>query len=143
MKSKASAGPIIVSWIAQIVAAIIMGQTLFYKFTANPESVQLFTELGMEPQGRLLIGTLELIACILILIPSSIVYGALLGSCLMAGAIIGHFTELGWEGDRLHLGLLAVVTLVCCLVTLVIRRHELPLLKAIESEKPTQRGPNR
>ncbi len=129
----------IVSWIAQIVAAAIMGQTLFYKFTAHPDSVQLFTELGMEPHGRILIGALELIACILLIIPSSIVYGALLGSCLMAGAIIGHITELGWEGPRLELGLLAITVLICCIITLLVRRRELPLLKAIQRDKPTKR----
>lgn len=127
------------SWVAQIVAVAIMGQTLYFKFTAHPDSVQLFSELGMEPQGRLLIGTLELVSCILLLIPSSIVYGALLGSCLMAGAIIGHATELGWEGPRLELGLLAFVVLLCCLITLLVRRHELPLLKAIQKDKPTKR----
>lgn len=129
----------IVSWVTQITAAAIMGQTLYFKFSAHPDSIQLFTELGMEPQGRLLIGALELVACILLIIPSSIVYGALLGSCLMAGAIIGHATELGWEGPRLELGILAIVVLTCCSITLVIRHRELPLLKAIQSDKPTKR----
>ncbi len=92
--------PSLVSWIAQIVAVAIMGQTLYFKFSGSPESVQLFSELGMEPEGRLLIGILELIACILLLIPSSVTYGAILGSALMVGAVIGHFTKLGWEGDR-------------------------------------------
>ncbi len=127
------------SWIAQIIAAAIMGQTLYFKFTAHPDSVQLFTELGMEPQGRILIGALELVACILLLIPSSIVYGALLGSCLMAGAIIGHVTELGWAGPRLQLGSLAIAVLACCISIILIRHRELPLLKAIQTDKPTQR----
>ncbi|MBK1878078.1 DoxX family protein [Pelagicoccus mobilis] len=130
----------IISWITQIVAVVIMGQTLFFKFSAHPESVQLFSELGMEPKGRLLIGALELVACILLLIPSSIVYGALLGACLMAGAVIGHITELGWEGPRGELGMLAIVTLICCGITIVIRHRELPLLKAIHSDTPTERG---
>lgn len=133
----------IVSWIAQIVAVGIMGQTLYFKFTAAPESVQLFTELGMEPHGRLLIGAFELIACLLLLIPASIVYGALLGSCLMAGAIIGHITELGWQGPRLELGLYAIVVLVCCVATLLIHRRELPLLKAIHTDTPTKREPKK
>lgn len=133
----------IVSWFTQIAAAAIMGQTLYFKFTAHPDSVQLFTELGMEPHGRLIIAALELIACILLLIPSSIVYGALLGSCLMAGAIIGHITELGWEGPRLELGILAIVVLSCCITTLLVRHRELPLLKAIQTDKPTQRGPRK
>lgn len=130
----------ITSWCAQIVAAAIMGQTLFFKFTAHPDSVQLFTELGMEPHGRYLIGALELLACILLLIPSSIIYGALLGSCLMVGAIIGHITELGWEGPRLELGLYAITVLICCAITILIRHRELPLLKAIRTDKPTERG---
>lgn len=130
----------LVSWASQVAAVAIMGQTLYFKFTGHPESIQIFTELGMEPQGRLLIGALELCACILLLIPSSIVYGALLGACLMAGAIIGHLTELGWEGPRGELGILAVVTLACCCLTILIRRRELPLLKAIHSDTPTKRA---
>ena len=81
-----------------------MGQTLYFKFSGHPESVQLFTELGMEPEGRIIIGTLELMACVLLLIPSSVTFGAILGSALMTGAIIGHFTVLGWEGERFQLG---------------------------------------
>lgn len=112
-----------------------MGQTLFFKFSADPTSIQLFTELGMEPQGRLIIGGLELIACILLLIPSSVVYGAALGAGLMGGAIIGHITKLGWQGDRLSLGLLAIVVLASCLIILWLRKKELPLLKAVLEEK--------
>ena len=39
--------PILVfSWACRIVAAIILLQTLFFKFTAAPESVYIFTKLG-------------------------------------------------------------------------------------------------
>lgn len=124
-----------VSTVFQLIAAAIMGQTLFYKFSADPMSVQLFTELGMEPQGRLIIGTLELIACILLLIPSSVVYGATLAIGLMGGAIIGHVTKLGWEGERLSLGLLAVAVFVACLIILWLRKKELPLLNAVLKEQ--------
>jgi len=130
----------ITSWATQLAAVAIMGQTLYFKFNGHEESVLLFSELGMEPHGRFLIGALELCACILLLIPSSIVYGALLGACLMAGAIIGHMTELGWEGGRGELGVLAIVTLACCGITILIRHRELPLLKAIHSDTPTERG---
>ena len=57
----------IVSWIAQIGAVVIMGQSLYFKFTAHPESVAIFTDIGMEPNGRILIGVVELIACLLLL----------------------------------------------------------------------------
>jgi len=116
----------IISIVAQIAAIVIMGQTLYFKFSAAPESIALFTELGMEPHGRIIIGALELFACLLLIIPSSIVYGAILGSGLMTGAVIGHFTQLGWEGERFSLGMLAIATLGCCLTVLYLRRTEIP-----------------
>ena len=39
------------TWTAQVVAAVILGQTLFFKFTGAPEAVELFTTLGVEPFG--------------------------------------------------------------------------------------------
>ncbi len=128
----------LLSWTFQIAAVGIMGQTLLYKFSANPMSVQLFIELGMEPQGRILIGSLELVACMLLLIPWSIVYGAILGAALMVGAILGHATKLGWEGERLPLGLLAITVLLACLAILRIRFKELPMISAVLKEKPRE-----
>ena len=118
------------SWIAQLVAAATIGQTLYFKFTAHPDSVKLFTELGMEPHGRLTVAVLELLACILLLTPRRAAYGALLAAGLMAGAIASHLTHLGWQGPRLHLGALALLALACCLFTLMVRRRELPFPKA-------------
>ncbi len=118
-----------VSWIAQIISIIILGQSLYYKFSAHPESVAIFTDIGMEPNGRILIGVIELIACLLMLRQASAHYGALLGACVMGGAVVGHFTQIGWEGERGQLGLLAVLVLVCCSVVLYIRRTDLPLIK--------------
>src|SRR5882672_3340919 len=58
-------------WGARIIAAIILLQTLFFKFSASPESVYIFTAVGMEPWGRIGVGVLELIAGVLILISST------------------------------------------------------------------------
>jgi uncharacterized membrane protein YphA (DoxX/SURF4 family) len=82
-------------WIARIVAALIMLQTLFFKFTASPESVYIFTQVGMEPWGRILVGCLELIASILILISATTWLGAGLAFGLMIGALGMHLTILG------------------------------------------------
>ena len=120
--------PIALSWIAQLIAVVILGQTLYFKFSGHPESVQLFTELGMEPEGRIIIGTLELVACVLLLIPSSVTFGAILGSALMTGAIIGHLTVLGWEGERFSLGVLAVVVCAACGLVIYVRRRTVPFL---------------
>ena len=67
-------------------------------------------------------------ACVLLLIPSSVTFGAILGSALMTGAIIGHFTVLGWEGERFSLGVLAVVVCAACGLVIYVRRRTVPFL---------------
>jgi uncharacterized membrane protein YphA (DoxX/SURF4 family) len=113
-------------WILRLLAAVIMLQTLYFKFTAQPESVQLFTKLGMEPYGRIGTGILELIASILILIPRYTGYGATIGLILMTGALYFHLTKIGiyFNGDPL-LFIYAVITFVCCAVLMYIYRNEL------------------
>jgi uncharacterized membrane protein YphA (DoxX/SURF4 family) len=113
-------------WILRLVAAIIMLQTLYFKFTAQPESVQLFTKLGMEPYGRIGTGILELIASILILIPRFTGYGAILGLVLMTGALYFHLTKIGiyFDGDPL-LFIYASITFVCCAVLIYINKDQL------------------
>jgi uncharacterized membrane protein YphA (DoxX/SURF4 family) len=104
------------SWALRIVAAIILLQTLYFKFSGHEESVVLFTKLGIEPWGRIGTGIIELIASLLLLIPATVFIGAFLGIGLMAGAIFSHLTILGIEsnGDGGQLFIMAVVVLVSC-----------------------------
>jgi len=113
-------------WILRLVPAIILLQTLYFKFTAQPESVQLFTRIGMEPYGRIGTGVLELIAAILILIPRYTGYGAILGLVMMTGALYFHLTKIGifFGGDAL-LFIYAVVTFVCCALLIFIYKTRL------------------
>lgn len=110
---------IIFDWAVRIVAALILLQTLYFKFTAHPESVALFTKLGVEPWGRIGTGVIELIAGILLLIPTTAFIGAVLGIGLMAGAIFSHLTIIGIEsaGDGGQLFILAIVVLLCSVIT--------------------------
>ena len=85
----------IFAWILRIVAALILLQTLFFKFTAAPESVYIFTKVGLEPYGRIGSGVAELIAAIFILIPATTWVGAGLALAVMFGAIFSHLTVLG------------------------------------------------
>ena len=85
----------ILSWVLRIVSAVILLQTLFFKFTAAPESVYIFSKIGLEPFGRIGIGVGELIASILILLNPTKILGALLAIGLMSGAIFFHLTVLG------------------------------------------------
>src|SRR3954453_16079682 len=84
-----------IAWICRIAAAIILLQTLFFKFTAAPESVYIFSKVGLEPWGRIGSGVAELIAAILILFPPTTWLGAGLALGVMAGAIFSHLTILG------------------------------------------------
>lgn len=119
----------IVTWVLRILAALILLQTLYFKFTGHPQSVKLFTILEMEPWGRIGTGIAELIASILILIPRTTLLGALMGLGLMAGAIFFHLTKLGiiFDGDA-GLFAYAVITFVCCLALIIIHRKNIPQL---------------
>ena len=113
-------------WVLRTLAALIMLQTLYFKFTGDPQSVKLFTELGMEPWGRIGTGVLELIASILILYPRTTAVGAVLGLGLMSGAIFFHLTKLGiiFDGDAV-LFIYAVTVFVCCAALALIYRKDL------------------
>lgn len=112
-------------WILRILAALIMLQTLYFKFTGHEQSVQLFTALGMEPWGRIGTGIFELIASILILYPRTTGYGALLGLGLMSGAIFFHLTKLGLDfGGDYVLFMYAVITFLCCLILAIYYRQQ-------------------
>jgi len=109
-------------WALRLIAAIIMLQTLYFKFTASEESVYIFTQLGLEPYGRVGIGVMELIASLLILFPKTTIYGAILATGLMAGALFSHITKLGIEvkGDGGQLFVYALLVLTSSLALIII-----------------------
>jgi hypothetical protein len=119
-----------VSWIAQILAASILAQTLFFKFTGAPESKFIFSTLGLEPWGRLLTGLLELVAVGLLLTPRWAGGGGLLSLGLMGGALLGHLTKLGLvvQDDGGLLFALAVTVFAAAALVVWLRRTELPLI---------------
>jgi putative oxidoreductase len=114
----------IILWIARLLAAVILLQTLFFKFTGAEESVYIFTTVGMEPWGRYFVGIMELVAAILILIPKTSWVGALTAAGLMVGAIGMHLTILGIEvkNDGGYLFILAFIVLVTSLLILYLER---------------------
>jgi uncharacterized membrane protein YphA (DoxX/SURF4 family) len=116
----------VVVWILRLVPAIILLQTLYFKFTAHPQSVKLFTTIGMEPYGRIGTGVLEGIAAILILIPRFTGFGALLGLMMMTGALYFHLTKLGidFDGDAV-LFIYALITFACCAGLILLNKRQL------------------
>ncbi len=129
---------LITSWVLQVVVALILGQTLFFKFTGAEETRALFEVLGAEPWGRYASGVMELIAVVLLLIPRTSVFGAVLALGVITGALGAHFTKLGVSVDPVALGNpgleplegpslfgMAVVVLVSSIGIIVIRRSQL------------------
>lgn len=106
----------IIQWVLRITAALIMLQTLFYKFSGSPESVYIFSTLGIEPWGRIGTGIAELIAGALLLMNRTYVFGALMGIGIMAGAVLSHVFVLGIAvmGDGGWLFTLALITMAAC-----------------------------
>lgn len=119
----------VISWILQIIAAVILAQTLFFKFTGAEESKYIFSTLGAEPWGRWGTGVLEVIAVVLLLTPGFILAGAGLAMGLMSGAILGHLTKLGIvvHNDGGLLFILAVTVFLSSAVIAWLRRTEWPV----------------
>jgi hypothetical protein len=122
---------VLTSWALRLIVAIILLQTLFFKFTAAKESVYIFSTLGVEPWGRIASGVFELIASVLLLLPSTVGFGALMALAATGSAILLHLTKLGIAlspvGDRGELFALAVVVVLCSLGLLFLHRRDLPV----------------
>jgi uncharacterized membrane protein YphA (DoxX/SURF4 family) len=117
----------IVSWILRLVASGILLQTLFFKFTGAPESIYIFSTLGIEPFGRIGSGIGELIAAVLILIPRTTLLGALMSCGVMLGAIASHVLILGYvvQNDGGTLFILALITFICSLCLVYMHKNQL------------------
>ena len=124
-------------WILRVVPSIILLQTLFFKFSAAPESVYIFSTLGLEPWGRIVVGIFELIAAILLLIPRTTLVGAILGIGLMGGAIFSHLTKLGIvvQNDGGELFILALIVFVTCFCLFIIFRKQFALFLSLVFKK--------
>lgn len=113
-------------WVLRIVAALILLQTLYFKFSGAEESIYIFSQLGMEPWGRIGTGVLELIASLLILYPKTTFFGSLLAVGLMSGAIVAHLTKLGIsvKNDGGQLFIYALVVLAVSIILSVISKND-------------------
>lgn len=141
--SRRATSVVIFDWACRAVAAVILLQTLFFKFTAAPESVYIFTKVGSlvhavmpvisismaEKFGRLGSGVMELIAGILLITPKYVWAGAVLAMATTFGAIATHLTVLGIDvlGDKGLLFGLAITVFVTSAIALYIHRRDIPV----------------
>ncbi len=128
-------------WLCRIIVALILVQTLFFKFTAAPESIYIFNAIYAEPIGRIGTGILELIASILVIIPRTTLWGAIIGLGTMSGAILTHLFILphiaipnvdangmvmpGGGSDHGLLFIYALITWICCIILIWHNRYQL------------------
>jgi hypothetical protein len=113
--------------ISAILAALLLLQTLFFKFTGAPESVYIFNQLGIEPYGRIGTGVLELIISGLLLFKRSSLIGGIIGLGVISGAILSHIFVLGIEvqNDGGMLFMMALLVFVLCLITVILQKDKL------------------
>ena len=128
----------VLDWCLRAIAAVIMLQTLFFKFTGAPESIYIFTKVHMEPWGRYGTGTVELIASLLLFSRCHAWLGALLALGVMSGAIMSHLTVLGivvQNDGGLLFGMALAVFLTSATVAFL-HRNQIPFLpKRFKSQK--------
>jgi putative oxidoreductase len=124
---------LILSWLLRGAVAAILLQTLFFKFTGAPESVYIFTTLGIEPWGRIGSGIVELAASILLLIPRTVIFGAALSLATITVAILSHLTKLGVTlplvDDHGELFALAIIVFICSAGLIGLHRRDSPMPK--------------
>jgi putative oxidoreductase len=120
----------ILDWILRVTAAVILFQTLWFKFTAAPESVYIFEKVGLGASGRIGSGVAELIAASLLLIPSTVWLGAILSLAVISGAIVSHLTVLGIVvmNDHGELFALALAVEFCAAILLFLHRRKIPIV---------------
>jgi hypothetical protein len=120
----------IISWVFQIIAAIILGMAAYEKFSGNPLISSVFDQLKMGDAGKKLIGIIEAISAIMLLTTNLCHFGALLGLGTMLGALIAHVTILGINVNNdggLMVGLMSL-NIICCSIIMFIRRRSYPLI---------------
>lgn len=110
----------------RLIVSVILLQSLYFKFGGHAQAVHVFSTLGVEPWGRNLLGSLELIVAIGLLFSKTQILASLATLGLMTGAIASHlFTPLGievkWDGnnDGDQLFFMAVISFVLILLHII------------------------
>jgi len=119
------------AWILQVLVALVLGASAVAKLAGHAESIMIFENLGMEPGGRHLIAILELVAALLLLIPFSVNWGAILAWGVMTGALIAHLTKLGLAGAMLPMTLAAAFNWCGSAAILFLRRHQTEFVRCM------------
>ena len=118
-------------FVLKLVVAIILLQTLYFKFTAHHDSVYIFSKLGIEPFGRIGSGVVELFAALLLFVNKTKWYASFAAMSTMLIAVLSHLFVLGIEvhNDGGTLFTLAIITFVCSTFLVFKFRIDISLFK--------------
>lgn len=119
-------GLTIASWVTRLIVVAIFAMGAIPKFTTSAEELPLDDNLPMGMTSVYIIGAFEILAIILLLVPKTAVYGAILASLIMLGAIVSHFTIVGMEGDLGTMFMMAIIAFLAAGATIFLRRKDLP-----------------
>ena len=108
-------------WGCQIFAGVILIQAGLGKLQGTPGDIELFTELSMEPGGRVIIGICELVAGVGLFHPLSAAFAAFLGAGVLTGAGLAHLGPLGFGETEMF-----IATYASVLIVVTLRWSELP-----------------
>jgi uncharacterized membrane protein YphA (DoxX/SURF4 family) len=119
------------NWIFRLIPAVIVGRAAWMKFSGDPNVSMMFESLGMEPDGRFLIGTIEALCVVLLLSPRISAWGAILCLGVMTGAVIAHVTVLGFDGSLGALFAMALASLGSSIALIYRMRHQVPFIRSM------------
>ncbi len=118
------------SWVFQIIAAGILAMAAWGKITGAEMSVFVFTSLGMEPTGRIIIGMIEGLAALMLITANIPHLGAILGFAVMIGAVFAHISVLGIDvqGDGGMMVMMLGAVIVSTGTVMYLHRKKLPFV---------------
>lgn len=114
----------LLSFVLRIAISLIYLQTLYFKFTGHPDSVYIFSKLGLEPYGRIGVGVIELIVSILLLINKTKLLSIIVSLSIITGAIASHLLVIGITIKEDDGGLFTLAIIIFTLNIVLIYLHK-------------------
>lgn len=107
-----------ISLILRLIVFFILIFQSYYKLSAQPDFILLFSSLSVEPWGRNMVGVLELLTAIILILPRAHFLGMLLSGAVITIILIAHLFVLGPEVDQAKGNLLvnALVIFFSCII---------------------------
>jgi len=93
----------IIGWVLSVITGLFLGKGAIDKIIGTQEMVGNFAFMKLE-KYRLLTGLGELLGVVLLLIPATSLFGAILISCFMSAAVVMHLSLMG--GNKTYVPIL-------------------------------------